>query len=133
MDFKKTRIKQIKSSLETLRDRFEVLKNNDFKELEDIKILGFVQGMELIESYFESLDADDPMEVEELKAEYEEIMREYEELKKEKDTTAIIRLNTADWVEFKEKADKKGFSSSAILRKFIKEFNKNPDIFSKLV
>lgn len=133
MDFKETRIKQIETGLETLRDKFKVLKNNDFKELEDIKILAFVQGLELIENYFESLDSDDPIEVEELKAEYDKIMEEYDQLKKEKDTTAIIRLNSADWIEFKNKADKKGFSSSAIIRKFIMEFNKDPDILSKII
>lgn len=133
MDFKKSRIKQIKTALETLRERFEAIKTNELKEIEDFKILSFVQNMNLLEDYFESLENEKSIEIETLKEEYQKIIRKYEEMKKEKNSLANIRINSAAWVEFKQKADKKGFNSSAILRKFIKEFNKNPDIFSKLV
>lgn len=133
MDFKTSRIKQIKTALETLRERFQEIKTNEFKEIEDLKILSFVENIELLESYFESLAAEKSIEIEELKEEFQQIKSEYEKLKNEKNKLANIRINSAEWVEFQAAAEKKGLSSSALLRLFIKKFNEDSDIINEII
>jgi hypothetical protein len=133
MDFKTSRIKQIKTALETLRERFTAIKTNEFKEIEDLKILSFVENIELLESYFESLAAEKSIEIEELKEEFQRIKSEYEKLKNEKNKLANIRINSAEWVEFQAAAEKKGLSSSALLRLFIKKFNEDSDIITEIL
>lgn len=133
MDFKTSRIKQIKTALETLRERFTAIKTNEFKEIEDLKILSFVENIELLESYFESLAAEKSIEIEELKEEFQQIKSEYQQLKKEKNKLANIRINSAEWVEFQAAAEKKEFSSSALLRLFIKKFNEDSDIITEIL
>jgi Skp family chaperone for outer membrane proteins len=133
MDFKTSRIKQIKTALETLRERFQEIKTNEFKEIEDLKILSFVENIELLEGYFESLAAEKSIEIEELKEEFQRIKSEYEKLKNEKNKLANIRINSAEWVEFQAAAEKKGLSSSALLRLFIKKFNEDSDIITEIL
>lgn len=133
MDFKTSRIKQIQTALETLRERFQEIKINEFKEIKDLKILSFVENIELLEGYFESLEAEKSIEIEELKEEFKRIKSEYQQLKKEKNKLANIRINSAEWIEFQAAAEKKGLSSSALLRLFISKFIDKPDIINEII
>lgn len=133
MDFKTTRIEQIKTSLETLRERFTAIKTNKSKEIEELKILSFVENMELLKGYFESLENEKSIEIEKLKEEFESIKNEYEQMKTKKNTLANIRINSAEWTEFQVAADKKGLSSSALLRLFISKFIDDPDIIKEIM
>lgn len=44
-----------------------------------------------------------------------------------------VRIEQEKLEEFKKKSDKKGLSSSAVIRLFVDRFNEDPDILSKLV
>lgn len=74
MDFKKTRIKQIETALETTRERFKSLAENDFKEIEDFKVQAVADAMNLLDNYFESLKNDEDPEVEKLRKEYNKLL-----------------------------------------------------------
>ena len=50
-----------------------------------------------------------------------------------KNSQLHVRIEQKKLEEFKQKAEKKGLSSSAIIRLFVDRFNENPDILSKLV
>lgn len=74
VDFKKTRIKQIETALETTRERFKSLAENDFKEIEDFKVQAVADAMNLLDNYFESLKNDEDPEVEKLRKEYNKLL-----------------------------------------------------------
>lgn len=50
-----------------------------------------------------------------------------------KNSQLHVRIEQKKLEEFKKNSDKKGLSSSAVVRLFVDRFNENPDILSKLV
>jgi len=79
VNFKETRIKQIETALETTRERFKSLAENDFKEIEEFKVQAVADAINLLDNYFESLKNDEDPEVEKLRVEYNKLLESIDE------------------------------------------------------
>jgi len=74
MDFKETRIKQIETALKTTRERYQRLLENDVEAIEDLKVQAVAEGLNLIDSYFESLKNNEEPEIEKLRKKHNELL-----------------------------------------------------------
>ncbi|MTI82173.1 MAG: hypothetical protein FH758_15135 [Firmicutes bacterium] len=80
MDFKKTRVKQIKTALDTVKKSFKELQQQELDNIKSFYIESINSRLNMIERYLNSLVNDQSKEIEQLQAEYNSLRRKHTNL-----------------------------------------------------
>lgn len=80
LDFKKTRVKQIKTAIDTVKKTFKELQQQKFDNIKDFYIESIESRLNMIDRYLNSLDDDQLKEIEQLQSEYNSLRRKHTNL-----------------------------------------------------
>lgn len=80
MDFKKTRVKQIKTALDTVKKSFKELQQQELDNIKCFYIESINSRLNMIDRYLNSLVDDQSKEIEQLQSEYNSLRRKHTNL-----------------------------------------------------
>jgi DNA mismatch repair ATPase MutS len=77
MEFKKTRVKQIITAIKTVRESFKQLEEEQQDNIKDFYIMSIKERLRMIEGYLQSLEHEQPEELDKLQADYNNLLGRY--------------------------------------------------------
>lgn len=81
MEFKRTRVKQIITALEGVRNSFNQLQNEKVDNIKEFYLMSIKDNLNMIDDYLKSLAAGQPDELDKLQADYNNLLARYRALK----------------------------------------------------
>lgn len=102
------------------------LEKVDIKKINEKKILLIPNKLELINYEFVAYESDKHIlsyDYLKLKLDYEKVLLDFKKIKDNLNLEIKFKINSLEWVEFKEKAATKDLDHEQILRNFIRKFN----------
>lgn len=82
MDFKKTRVKQIITAVRTVKKSFKQLQEEQQYNIKDFYLLSINERLKMIEEYMQSIESEQPEELNKLQADYNNLLNRYRGLQK---------------------------------------------------
>ena len=77
MEFKKTRIKQVLTAIKTVRESFKQLEEEQQYNIKDFYMMSIKERLSMIEGYLQSLEHEQPEELDKLQADYNNLLGKY--------------------------------------------------------
>ena len=77
MEFKKTRVKQVLTAIKTVRESFKQLEEEQQDNIKDFYIMSINERLSMIEGYLQSLEHEQPEELDKLQADYNNLLGKY--------------------------------------------------------
>jgi len=77
VEFKKTRVKQIITAIKTVRESFKQLEEEQQYNIKDFYMMSINERLSMIEGYLQSLEHEQPEELDKLQADYNNLLSRY--------------------------------------------------------
>ncbi len=77
MEFKKTRIKQVLTAIKTVRESFKQLQEEQQYNIKDFNMMSINERLSMIQDYLQSLEHEQPEELDKLQADYNNLLSRY--------------------------------------------------------
>jgi DNA-dependent RNA polymerase auxiliary subunit epsilon len=125
-----------KKDLMELKLYIKSLSDVDIRKVNESRILFLINKIERLKNDFAAYESNNSMlsyDYLKLKLDYEKLLLDFKKIKHDLNLEIKVKINNAEWIEFKEKAAKKDLTYEQILRIFIHKFNDNPDLINELI
>jgi len=136
MNIELGKIGVFKKDLMELKLYIKSLSDVDIRKVNESRILFLINKIERLKNDFAAYESNNSMlsyDYLKLKLDYEKLLLDFKKIKHDLNLEIKVKINNAEWIEFKEKAAKKNLTHEQILRIFIHKFNDNPDLINELI